>query len=96
MQTDNGKEFANKVLSTYLGSIEVKHILGAPYHPQSQRVVEAFNKTVQKALSKEYDNTKKNENEKFDFESNLYQFLHFSNWKRQHKNNFTNFKVCNG
>ena len=52
--------------------IEVKHVLGAPYHPQSQRAIKAFNKTVQKALSKAYDNTKKDENEKFDLEFKLY------------------------
>ena len=84
LQTDNGKEFFNKVLSAYLDSIEVEHLLGAPYHSQSQGAIEAFNKTIQKELSKTYDNTKKDENENFDLELNLYQFLHYYNWKRQH------------
>ena len=59
-----------------MDSIEVDHVPSAPYHPQSQGAIEAFNKTVQKALSKAYDNTKKDENDKFDLELNLYQFLH--------------------
>ena len=63
-----------------MDSIEVEHILSAPYHPQSQGAIEAFNKTVQKALWKAYDGTKKDKNEKFDLDLNLYQFLHYYNW----------------
>ena len=67
-----------------MDSAEVEYVLGAPYHPQSQGAIETFNKTIQKALSKTYDNTKKNEQEKFVLEVNLHQFLHYYNWKRQH------------
>ena len=58
IQSDNGKEFTNKTLNTYLEGIDVKHLYGSPYHPQSQGVIEAFNKTVQKSLSVAYDNGK--------------------------------------
>ena len=61
LQTDNKKEFVNKELSTYVDSLEVEYVLGAHYHPQSQGANEAFNKTVQKALSKAYYNTNKDE-----------------------------------
>ena len=66
-------------ISTYLDSIEVEHVLGAPYHPQSQGAIEVFYKTEQKAFSKAYDKTKKDENEKFDLELSMYQFLHYYN-----------------
>ena len=79
LQTDNGKEFVNKQLSTYLDSIKAEHVLGAPYHPQSQGEIEDFNKTVQKVFSKAHDNTKKDKNEKFDSVLNLYKFLHYYN-----------------
>ena len=46
IQFDNGKEFTYKILNAYLERIDVKHLYGSPYNPQSQREIEAFNKTV--------------------------------------------------
>ena len=60
----------------YLDSIEVEHVLSAPYNSQSQGEFEAFYKTVQKAFSISYSSLEKDENEKFDLELNLYQFNH--------------------
>ena len=40
LQSDNGREFVNKILDAYLISINVRHILGLPYHPQSQGAIE--------------------------------------------------------
>ena len=48
-------------------------------HLQSQRALEVFKKAGQGALSKANDNTKKDENEKFNFELNLYNFLQYYN-----------------
>ena len=84
LQTNNEKEFVNKVLSTYLDSIKVEHVLSAPVNPQSQGEIEAINKIVQKELLKAYDNTKKYENEKIDLELNLNSFYQNYDWKRQH------------
>ena len=36
LHTDNGKEFLNKNVDSFLENRGVKHIFGAPYHPQSQ------------------------------------------------------------
>ena len=83
LQSDNGREFVNKILDAYLICINVRHILGSPYHPQSQGAIEAFNKTVQKYLSAAYDNAKQ-ENLEWDLELNLFHFLHFYNCKRVH------------
>ena len=33
LQTNHGKEFDSKELSTYLDSLEVEHVLDAPYYP---------------------------------------------------------------
>ena len=84
LQTDNEKEVVNKELSTYLDSIEVEHEIDASYHSQSQGTIKEFNKKVQKEFSKAYDNTKKDENSKFDLELSLHQLLLYYNWKRQH------------
>ena len=102
IQSDNGKEFTNKTLNAYLEGIDVKHLYGSPYHPQSQGVIEAFNKTVQKSLSAAYDNAK-DEILDWDLEMNLFNFLHYYNCKREHKttgkirkyvlDNFNNEKI---
>ena len=41
LQSDNGGEFKNSILDQYLSKINVRHIFGIPYHPQSQGSVEA-------------------------------------------------------
>ena len=58
IQSDNGREFVNKILDAYLISINVRHILGSLYHPYNRGAVETFNKTVQKYLSAAYDKAK--------------------------------------
>ena len=75
-QSDNGKEFTNQTFESYLENIEVEHILVSPYHPQSQGAIEAFNKTIQRALSAAYDNIIQ-EKVTWDLELNLWQFMHF-------------------
>ena len=47
MQTDNGKEFVNDKLKSFLDKQTIKHITGAPYHLLSQGAVEAFNRKIQ-------------------------------------------------
>lgn len=50
VQFDNGKEFNNKAVHSYLelNNIDCKH--GRPYSPEDQGSCEAFNKTVNNAL----------------------------------------------
>ena len=55
LQSDNGTEFVNSTLKTYLEKEGVNHIRGSPYHPQSQGAVEAFNKSILKFLYLAYD-----------------------------------------
>ena len=42
LQSDNGREFANRILDAYLISINGRHILGLLYDPQSQIAIETF------------------------------------------------------
>ena len=44
--TDNGAGFAGEVMAKYLKARGVRHIFGAPYHPQTQGKVERFNRTL--------------------------------------------------
>lgn len=49
--TDNGAGFAGKVMAKYLRARGVKHIFGAPYHPQTQGKVERFNRTMKEKVN---------------------------------------------
>jgi len=49
--TDNGAGFAGEVMAKYLRARGVKHIFGAPYHPQTQGKVERFNRTMKEKVN---------------------------------------------
>ena len=42
LQSDYGRNFINNFLYSYLISINLRHILGSPYHPQSLGAIEAL------------------------------------------------------
>ena len=44
--TDNGLEFCNRLVQQLMESQHVDFIHGRPYHPQTQGIVEVFNKTL--------------------------------------------------
>lgn len=48
--TDNGREFHNHHVSAVLGEMNIPHVSGRPYHPQSQGQIERFNRTIKKRL----------------------------------------------
>ena len=58
--TDNGSEFVNVNLKTYLEKSGIHRIRGSPYHPQIQRAVEAFSRTVQNFLFQAKDMKRNN------------------------------------
>lgn len=49
--TDNGSGFAGEVMAKYLKARGVRHIFGAPYHPQTQGKVERFNRTLKEKVN---------------------------------------------
>ena len=71
LQSDNGGEFKNSILDQYLSKINVRHIFGSPYHPQSQGSVEAYNRTIQDFLVSAKDAMGK----KFDLKDAINEFL---------------------
>ncbi|MCK5560553.1 MAG: DDE-type integrase/transposase/recombinase [Thermoplasmata archaeon] len=44
--SDNGPGFTSKVLAKYLDAHGIKHIFGAPYHPQTQGKIERFHRSI--------------------------------------------------
>ena len=60
LQSDNGKEFRNSLLSDYCKENGIKFFQGRQYHPQSQGVIESFNKEIKRLLEVKYmENSKK-------------------------------------
>lgn len=49
--TDNGAGFSGEVMAKYLKARGVRHIFGAPYHPQTQGKVERFNRTMKERIN---------------------------------------------
>ena len=58
-QTDNGTEFKNAELKTFLENEGIKQIFSRPYHSQSNGAVETVHKSVKNYLANEYQIQKK-------------------------------------
>ena len=57
LNTDNGNEFVNNTLASWLENRGIRQVLWGKYHPQSQGAVESFNKTIQNLLNKAFSNS---------------------------------------
>jgi transposase InsO family protein len=51
LHTDNGGEFRNAIMEAMCKEKGIKQISGAPYHSQSQGLVERLNRTVQESIA---------------------------------------------
>ena len=51
LRSDNAREFTGSVISYINNQLEIRHVLGSTYHPQSQGVVERMHRTM-KAIGK--------------------------------------------
>ena len=76
--TDNGAEFKNKLIKSYWEGKGIYFVNGTPGHPQSQGVIEAFNKTVQNFLILAKDVQK----DKFNLEHSIADFLMYYNQRK--------------
>lgn len=59
IQSDRGTSFDNQLLDQLLTRYDIKHTLVAPYHPQSNGLVERLNQTIGRAIAKMAQNNVK-------------------------------------
>jgi len=50
LYTDNGSGFASDIVAGYLAHHGIRHIFGAPYHPQGRGKIERFNRSIKEKL----------------------------------------------
>src|SRR5256886_14567823 len=50
--SDRGTHFNNRIIEHLLKTFNIKHLLSSPYHPQTNGLVERFNRTLCEALAK--------------------------------------------
>ena len=50
--SDRGTHFNNKMVTGLMEKFNIKHLLSTPYHPQTNGLVERFNRTLCEALAK--------------------------------------------
>ncbi len=46
LQSDRGIHFVNEIIQKLMKRFRIRHSLSSPYHPQSNRFVKRFNKTL--------------------------------------------------
>src|SRR6266540_202090 len=52
LQNDRGTHFVNELIQRLTERFKIKHSLSSPYHPQSNGLVERFNKTLCEGIAK--------------------------------------------
>ena len=52
LQSDRGTHFVNELIQRLTKRFKIKHSLSSPYHPQLNRLVERFNKTLCEGIAK--------------------------------------------
>ena len=50
--SDRGRHFLNELVHTLTQRFQIKHLLSTPYHPQTNGLVERFNRTLCESLAK--------------------------------------------
>ena len=90
--SDNGPGYVSRAFRDYLKLVEIKHILAASYHPQTNGKLERYHQTLKREVNQvPYEMPS-------DLEEALAAFVNYYNYRRYHKalGNVTPADVLNG
>jgi transposase InsO family protein len=77
--SDNGPGYISRAFRDYLKLVEIKHILAAPYHPQTNGKLERYHQTLKRDVNQvPYEMPS-------DLEKALATFVNYYNYRRYHK-----------
>ena len=57
--SDEGSHFANKIFEKLMSRYEIRHVMGFPYHPQSNGQEKISNREIKKILEKTVNTSRK-------------------------------------
>lgn len=90
--SDNGSGYVSRGFRDYLRLVGIKHILAAPFHPQTNGKLECYHQTIKRDIKQvPYEMPS-------DLEAALAAFVAYYNYRRYHKalGNVTPADVLNG
>ncbi|GAF67264.1 unnamed protein product, partial [marine sediment metagenome] len=90
--SDNGAGYLSRKFNEYLGLVGIKHIIAAPYHPQTNGKIERYHRTIKGKINLvPYDTPSELERE-------INSFVRYYNYYRYHEalKNVTPFDVYSG
>ena len=77
--SDNGSGYVSRLFREYLQLIGIRHILAAPYHPQTNGKLERYHQTLKRDVNQlPYDLPR-------ELEDAIRKFVEFYNHRRYHK-----------
>ena len=77
--SDNGPGYVSRAFRDYLGMVGIKHILAAPFHPQTNGKLERYHQTLKRDVNQlPYEMPS-------DLEAAIVAFVSYYNYRRYHK-----------
>ena len=77
--SDNGPGYVSRAFRDYLGMVGIKHILAAPFHPQTNGKLERYHQTLKRDVNQlPYEMPS-------DLEAAIMSFVSYYNYRRYHK-----------
>ena len=77
--SDNGPGYVSRLSSEYLQLVGIRHVLAAPYHPQTNGKLERYHQTLKRDVNQlPYDVPR-------ELEVAIGRFIDFYNYRRYHK-----------
>ena len=77
--SDNGPGYVSRAFRDYLGMVDIRHILAAPFHPQTNGKLERYHQTLKRDVNQlPYELPS-------DLEAAIGAFVSYYNYRRYHK-----------